>query len=185
MKARTLILLGLFAVVPSVAPGQPLPVPSTGPPAGVAGLGAGAMPLGPPRPALAPNAAWMQPGSGLPVPAPVVAAKFLVPKDVRVTAYPGSALAHIYDATAVFGLRPGYVYRFELSNLPFNPGKTLYPEVEVRGVLVPRPGMKYMDYALPLAFSADDIEPRDAWRGADEGHLPRRPGEGATCVGRP
>ena len=56
------------------------------------------------------------------------------------------------------GLRPGYAYRFELSNLPYAPGKLLYPEVEVRGALVPRPGMKYMDYPIPLTFSAADIE---------------------------
>ena len=31
----------------------------------------------------------------------------------------------------MLGLRPGYVYRFELSNLPYAPGKSLYPEVEV------------------------------------------------------
>jgi uncharacterized repeat protein (TIGR01451 family) len=55
-------------------------------------------------------------------------------------------------------MRPGYVFRFELTNLPYNPGKSLYPEVELRGVLVPRPGMKYMDYPIPLAFTQGDID---------------------------
>ncbi len=150
MNAKTLTLLGALAVGQSMAPAQPLPVPSQGPPAGVAGFGA--MPLNPPRPDL------MQPGMGAPVPAPLVAAKFLVPKDVRVTAFPGTALSRMYDAPAVMGLRPGYSYRFELSNLPYAPGKSLFPEVEVRGTLVPRPGMKYMDYSIPLVFTQADID---------------------------
>ena len=161
MKARTFTLLGALAVGQSVAPAQPgaPPAPTSGVPGAVAGYGArqpGATPLGAPRSAA--DLFALQPGNGLPIPAPLVAAKFIVPKDVRVTAYPGSALSRIYDAPAVMGLRPGYVYRFELSNLPYHPGTAIYPEVEVRGTLVPRPGMKYMDYPLPLTFSQADIE---------------------------
>ena len=147
MKARTLTLLSALAVGPSIAPGQPLPVPSQGPPAGVAAT----------RP-LPPDWLALQPGMGAPVPAPLAAAKFIVPKDVRVTAYPGSPGSKMFDAAAVMGLRPGYAYRFELSNLPYHPGVSIYPEVEVRGVLVPRPGMKYMDYPLPITLSQNDIE---------------------------
>src|SRR5262249_21666891 len=83
---------------------------------------------------------------------------FITPEGVRVTAYPGTSLARSYNAPTVMGLRPGYIYRFELTNLPYNPGKVLYPEVEVRGVLVPRAGMKYMDYPIPLVFSLADID---------------------------
>ena len=64
----------------------------------------------------------------------------------------------MYPTPTVMGLRPGYVYRFELSNLPYHPDKSIYPEVELRGTLVPRPGMKYMDYPIPLTFSQADIE---------------------------
>jgi uncharacterized repeat protein (TIGR01451 family) len=120
-----------------------LPVPSMGPPGAVAAVGA--------YPAVAP------PTVSMPMPAPLVGAKFLTPQGVRITVFPGTRLARMFDAPVVMGLRPGYVYRFELSNLPFNPGKTLYPEVEVRGVLVPRPGMKYLDFPLPFVFSQADI----------------------------
>lgn len=92
------------------------------------------------------------------VPAPVLAAKVMAPPGVRVTANPGSPLARMADAPAVYGLRPGYVYRFELSNLPYQPGKVLYPEVEVRGVLVPRNGLKYMDWPAPVSFTQGDID---------------------------
>jgi len=94
----------------------------------------------------------------IPTPAPLLAAKAIAPKGVRVTAYPGTPLAKSYDAPATFGLRPGYTYRFELSNIAHHPGRSLYPEVEVRGTLVPRPGMKYMEWPTPLYFTANDIE---------------------------
>ena len=72
--------------------------------------------------------------------------------------FPGIPGAKRFPAPAVFGFRPGYVYRLELSNLPGEPGRKLYPEVEVYGSLVPRPGMKYMDWPAPLLFTALDIE---------------------------
>jgi uncharacterized repeat protein (TIGR01451 family) len=148
MHVGVLPLLGSLAVGGPVAPptsGGVLPVPGMGPPGAVAAFGAIV-----PRPGPGP-------GEPLPAPAPLVAAKFLTPKGVRVTAFPGSDLARMYDAPAVLGLRPGYVYRFELSNLPYFPNLALYPEVELRGVLVPRPGMKYMDYPIPLTFSLADL----------------------------
>jgi uncharacterized repeat protein (TIGR01451 family) len=157
MNAKTLALFGIGALAlgQSFAPAQPVPVPAQGPPATVGGFRAppGAAPLGVPR--TAPG--LLEPGMGAPIPAPLVAAKFLVPKGVRVTAYPGASFSRMYETPNVMGLRPGYVYRFELSNLPYAPGQTIYPEVEMRGTLVPRPGMKYMDYPIPLAFSEADI----------------------------
>lgn len=159
MKAKALTLLGALALGQSIAPAQPrpmagsLPVPTQGRPGGVAAWGAMPPGMTPPTAAQLP-----QPGMGLPIPAPLVATKFIVPKDVRVTAYPGAPFSRMYNAPAVMGLRPGYIYRFELSNLPYHPDKAIYPEVELRGTLVPRPGMKYMDYPIPLVFSEADID---------------------------
>ena len=122
------------------------PVPGMGPPGAVPAVGANIPHAGPAK------------AGPVAQPAPLVAAKFLTPAGVRVTAFPGSKLAKIYETPVVMGLRPGYVYRFELTNLPYYPGRSLYPEVEVRGMLVPRPGMKYMDYPIPLTFSQTDLE---------------------------
>src|SRR5437763_8695455 len=148
--AAVTALLTSFAVghppATNATTGGVFPVPGMGPPGAVAAFGALAPPAGPPH------------AAALPAPAPLAAAKFIAPPGVRVTAFPGSKLAQIYNTPVVVGLRPGYVYRFELTNLPYNPGKALYPEVEVRGVLVPRPGMRYMDYPLPLVFAQADIE---------------------------
>jgi len=145
MNVAVMTLMGSLAVGGPTDSG-PIPVPGAGPHAAVAGI--------PPRGMLMP----IPPGPVVPTPAPLLATKVLAPKGVRVTAYPGSALARTFDAPAVFGLRPGYSYRFELSNLPNQPNRTLYPEVEIRGTLVPRPGMKYMDWTAPLLFTANDIE---------------------------
>ena len=50
-------------------------------------------------------------------------------------------------------------------------------------MLVPRPGMKYMDYPIPLTFSQEDIEKRPQRRAHHEGDLPRRPHEGGAHRG--
>jgi uncharacterized repeat protein (TIGR01451 family) len=139
----------VLTLMSSLALGGPAdigPVPGVGPHAAVAGI--------PPRAMMMPPL----PGPAVPMPAPVLAAKVLAPKGVRVTLYPGSPLARIYETPTIFGLRPGYAYRFQLSNLPYSPGRVLYPEVEVRGTLVPRPGMKYMEWPAPLPLTATDIE---------------------------
>lgn len=133
MNAGMLTLLGSLAAAPQ-APVPPMP----GPP-----------PVMMPVP---------HPGMGMPVPAPLLAARVLAPEGVRFTLFPGSPIARMFSGPAVFGLRPGYVYRMELSNLPYQPGRVLYPEVEVRGTIVPRPGMKYMDYPIPLLFTPGDID---------------------------
>src|SRR5581483_1399361 len=143
-----MILLGSLAIG-NPPPGGILPVPGMGPPGAVAAVGAM-------RPCPTPGRGDCT--TEYAPPAPLVAAKFIVPQGVRVTAYPGTNLARVYETPTVMGLRPGYVYRFELTNLPYNPGKALYPEVELRGVLAPRGGMKYMDYPIPLVFTPADIE---------------------------
>jgi len=144
--AATALVASIALGNPPHYPGGIFPVPGQGAPGAVAAFGA-KVPLAIPHPPVP-----------LPLPAPLVAAKFLAPAGVRVTAFPGTRLSNMFDAPAVVGLRPGYVYRFELTNLPYFPGRSLYPEVEVRGTLVPRPGMKYMDYPIPLTFSPEDIE---------------------------
>lgn len=147
MNAATLMLLGSLAAGAPPAPMHgPVPVPGMGPPAGVAALAPPVM------------MHMSQPGMGVPVPAPVLAAKVLAPKGVRVAVYPAAPFSRMYDAPVLLGLRPGYVYRMELSNLPYHPGRVLYPEVEVRGTLVPRAGMRYMAWPAPILFTQGDIE---------------------------
>jgi uncharacterized repeat protein (TIGR01451 family) len=90
-------------------------------------------------------------------PAPLLAVKVVGSKGLRVTTAPGTPAAKLFDAGSVFGLRPGYVYRLELTGIPNRPGESLYPEIEVRGVLAPRPGMNYMEYPAALEFNDVDL----------------------------
>ncbi|QEL13971.1 isopeptide-forming domain-containing fimbrial protein [Limnoglobus roseus] len=90
-------------------------------------------------------------------PAPLLATKIVVPTGVRIVAAPGTGGAKIFTASTTFGLRPGYVYRFELTGLTNRPNESLYPEIEVRGSLAPRPGMNYMDYPAAINFSEIDL----------------------------
>ena len=143
-----------LTVLLSLAAGAPPGVPAaTCPPGGCApGVVAG-----PGTPGFAPP-----PGSPaliLPPPAPVLATKVLSPAGTKVTVYPGSRDAATFTPGAVFGFRPGYSYRIELSGLPNHPGEKLYPVLEVRGSLVPRPSLpRYMDYPVPLLITQGDIE---------------------------
>ncbi|HUR54094.1 MAG TPA: hypothetical protein VMZ71_08175 [Gemmataceae bacterium] len=151
MNVGMLTLLGPLAVGGPTSPVTPAPTTPAAMvrPGGVAPMpGHGAGPVMP----------FPNPGFGAPVPAPLLAARVLAPAGVRVTAFPGSDLSRMFDGPQVFGLRPGYIYRLELSNLPYYPGKVLYPEVEVQASIVPRPGMKYMDYPIPLLFTQGDID---------------------------
>lgn len=57
------------------------------------------------------------------------------------------------------GLRPGYPYRFQLSDLPAARGVTLYPSIEVRGSLVPRPGLTDVSkHPVPILLTDHDID---------------------------
>jgi uncharacterized repeat protein (TIGR01451 family) len=145
MNAAGMLLMGSLALGGPTNAG-PVPVPGMGPHAAVAGV--------PPQSMMMPFA----PPAGVLLPAPLLAARVIAPKGVRVAVYPGSPIARIYETPTLLGMRPGYSYRLELSNLPYHPGRTLYPEVEIRGTLVPRPGMKYMDWPVPLVFKQGDIE---------------------------
>lgn len=91
-------------------------------------------------------------------PAPLLAARVLAPAGVKVTVLPGGPLGRTFDAPVNLGFRPGYAYRLELSNIPGYPGVSLYPSLEVRGSLVPRPGMDFREFPAPVYVSVGDIE---------------------------
>ncbi len=91
-------------------------------------------------------------------PAPVLAVRTVIPEGTTITAMPGSPGAKAHGNAVTFGFRPGYAYRLKLDQLPDFPNEALYPVLEVRGSIVPRPGMKYMEYAAPLNITKEDIQ---------------------------
>ncbi len=88
-------------------------------------------------------------------PAPLLAVQVSAPNGVSVSPIHGGPA---FPAPATFGFRPGYAYRFELSDFANRPGLKLYPTLEVRGSIVPRPGMMYMDYPMTMTVTTSDIE---------------------------
>jgi uncharacterized repeat protein (TIGR01451 family) len=90
-------------------------------------------------------------------PAPVLAARVVAPAGATVAVWPGTPAAKRFAAPATFGFRPGYIYRLELTDLPGFPGEALYPVLEVRGSLVPRPGMNVLEFPAPIVIGRDDV----------------------------
>ncbi len=91
-------------------------------------------------------------------PAPVLAGRILAPDGVKVVLQPGPATGKIFATPITAGFRPGYRYVLELANLPGHPTERLYPVLEVVGSLVPRPGMKYMEFPAPILITKADID---------------------------
>ena len=91
-------------------------------------------------------------------PAPVLAMKAILPEGATISALPGLPGSKSYASGSVFGFRPGYVYKLKIDNIPGHPNDALYPSLEVRGSIVPRPGMRYMEYTAPLHFSKADLD---------------------------
>ncbi len=91
-------------------------------------------------------------------PAPVLAMKAILPAGTTISALPGLPGSKSYANGSVFGFRPGYVYKLKIDNIPGHPNEALYPSLEVRGSIVPRPGMRYMEYTAPLHFTRADLD---------------------------
>jgi uncharacterized repeat protein (TIGR01451 family) len=95
------------------------------------------------------------PGHG---PAPLLYVRLIAPPGVRATFYQGSPQGRPYDAPLVFGVRPGYLYRIELSHLPSRPGVSLFPTLEVRGSLQLPPKCSVRCFPAPLVLTEADVE---------------------------
>ena len=121
-----------------------------------------------PVPAFAPACAVCPPGApGMPrgacpplgPAAPLLGVRVLAPDGVTVAFAPEDPAARTYPVPATAGFRPGYRFTIRLTNLPGrNPTEAIYPVLEVHGSLVPRAGLKYLDYPAPLAVTRGDID---------------------------
>jgi uncharacterized repeat protein (TIGR01451 family) len=92
-----------------------------------------------------------------PAPGPILFVRFALPSPTRVAFYQGSLPAGEFPTPVSVGLRPGYVYRMRLGNLPDMPGVTLFPTIEVRGTLLAHE-LNPVDYPVPITFSRQDLE---------------------------
>jgi hypothetical protein len=98
-----------------------------------------------------------------PAPAPLLFVRVGGPPGLRATFFPGAGAApRSYSAPVVAGFRPGYIYQFELTGLPErldrpDAAKEIYPTLEIRGSVLPAPGVNAANFPVPLVFSADEI----------------------------
>jgi uncharacterized repeat protein (TIGR01451 family) len=95
------------------------------------------------------------PGHG---PSPLLFVRFVGPSGLRATFYQGRPQGRAFDAPVVVGLRPGYLYRVQLSHLPGHPGVSIFPTLEVRGSLNLPPKLNAAAYPAPVVLTEADIE---------------------------
>jgi uncharacterized repeat protein (TIGR01451 family) len=75
---------------------------------------------------------------------------------MHVTVHTGGP-TRVFEAPVEVGLRPGYIYRVALSDLPDLPGVTLFPTLEVIGTLQLPPQIRAANYPVPIRFTLEDI----------------------------
>lgn len=88
---------------------------------------------------------------------PLLHVKLDGPPGMKVTIYRGAKTAQTYTVPFSVGLRPGYAYRFEISNVPEQPHAKFYPSLEVHGSLLMPTKQRAADFPAALVFSADDF----------------------------
>jgi hypothetical protein len=99
---------------------------------------------------------YMPPGPPLMPASPFVFVTVTAPTGTKTTWHPLTSYA---KTTAAAGLRPGYLYRFQLSDVPGLKGSSLFPSIEVRGTLIPRKGMPDISkHPVPITFTDHDID---------------------------
>jgi uncharacterized repeat protein (TIGR01451 family) len=89
--------------------------------------------------------------------APLLYARFLGPPGMRASFYQGGRVGQTFDAPVSVGLRPGYVYRVKLTNLPDLPGVALFPTLEVRGSLFMGSKLAPPAYPAPVVLTEQDV----------------------------
>ena len=93
-----------------------------------------------------------------PPPAPVIGLRVIGPDGSKATFYPDFGRAMEYPTPAEVAVRPGYIYRFRLSNLPQGKDAVIYPTVEVIGALQLPPPCCAANYPLLVVITEDDID---------------------------
>lgn len=94
------------------------------------------------------------PGRG---PSPLLYASLAGPAGSKVTLFQGRAAPRSFDAPAVVGLRPGYIYRYQISHLPDRPGLSLYPTIQVVGALHLPPRCNAAQFPATIQLTDADI----------------------------
>lgn len=90
--------------------------------------------------------------------------RIVVPEGCIVSVWNQTGFEETLDAAPTVGAAVGPVYRFRITNVPEQPGVTIYPSLELINQLTPPDGLA-MRFPVPLNFSLDDL------RAAAEGRM--------------
>src|SRR5437868_12049118 len=90
--------------------------------------------------------------------APLLYVRFASPAAARVTLFQGPGQGKEFTAPVTVGLRPGYIYRVKMANLPEHADAALFPTLEVRGTLQLPSNLRASNYPAPIVLSQEDIE---------------------------
>jgi uncharacterized repeat protein (TIGR01451 family) len=118
-------------------------------------------PLSHPYPPGAP-APYMTPVQPVPpqpplIPPPLLYVRFEAPEGSRLHVYRDNGDKTL-DLPTVVGLRPGFVYRFAVSDLPGRPGVTYFPTLEIRGTMLLSPKLKNSDFPATVVFRGEELD---------------------------
>lgn len=90
--------------------------------------------------------------------APLLYVRFTGPEGMKVSFFQGRAPARSFNNPTVVGLRPGYIYRVEMTGFPGKPQLSISPTLEVRNTLVLPPGILAANYPAPVTITDEDID---------------------------
>ncbi|HXG10469.1 MAG TPA: hypothetical protein VNK04_11970 [Gemmataceae bacterium] len=90
-------------------------------------------------------------------PAPLLYVRFTGPAGLRATFYRGQT-AMAFNAPVTVGLRPGFLYRIQLTGWAAYPGLALYPSLEVCGTLCLPPKVGGADHPAVVPITEQDVE---------------------------
>lgn len=99
----------------------------------------------PPSPALPPS------------PGPLMYVRFTGPKGAKLTVYRGIDAGQTLDLPTTLGFRPGYAYRFAISDIPSLPRQVFSPSLEVRGALALQSTFRNADFPAHIHLTDEDF----------------------------
>jgi uncharacterized repeat protein (TIGR01451 family) len=88
---------------------------------------------------------------------PLLYVRLSGPKGMKATLYRGQEKGQSFDTPCVVGVRPGYGYRFALSDIPQFPRQVFFPTLEVRGTLLLSDKLRNADFPATLHFNEEEL----------------------------
>jgi uncharacterized repeat protein (TIGR01451 family) len=92
-----------------------------------------------------------------PLPAPLLFVRLAGPPGTHLTVYQGGPFRRDLPTPGLLGLRPGYIYRVEITGLEGRPTVSLYPTLEVRGTLKVPPNLHAANFPATVALTEADL----------------------------